>query len=288
MKKLCVFFMVLFSMTAFAQDPVQEIEMINQIQSLTRDASWTAGITSVSYFTDEERAELCGFYPTPVVKKDAPARIETYEARGKVDLRQKGVVSSIKNQGKCGSCWAFGMTACLETLYGGKVDLSEQQLVSCCDSCMGCNGGYIAPTGEWIIKAGGLVTENEYPYVSGTTGKNGDCTTPSGAAKYKISKVVEIGWWDPAGDVKKALDNGYAVDTGMYVYKDFMSYKSGIYKHVTGDMLGGHAVTIVGYDDDQGCWIVKNSWSEGWGENGFFRIAYGQCEMPMQACYIKK
>lgn len=272
---------------AMAQDPLQEIEMIQQIQNLTRSATWTPGITDVSYLTYEERAELCGFFPTPKVKSEETPREEAYVSRGSADLRKQGLVSPIKQQGKCGSCWAFAMTACVETAYGGSVDLSEQQLVSCCTSCMGCEGGYIAPTGQWIRDNGGLAEEYKYPYQSGTSGQNGTCNKPSGT-KYAISSVKEMGWWDPTGDVKKALDNGCAVDTGMYVYQDFMNYKSGIYKHVTGDMLGGHAVSIIGYDDAQGCWIIKNSWGTGWGENGFFRIAYGECEIPMNACYITK
>jgi len=61
------------------------------------------------------------------------------------------------------------------------------------------------------------------------------------------------------------------------VYGDFRYYRSGVYRHVSGEQLGGHCVTIVGYDDNQKCWICKNSWGAGWGENGFFKIGYGEC-----------
>lgn len=288
MKKLCILALLIFSTIVLAQDPQQEINLIQQIQSLTRSATWEPGITSVSYLSYKERAELCGFYPVPTVHEQEPPRVESYQARGSADLRKLGIITPIKNQGKCGSCWAFAMTACVEAAHGGGLDLSEQQLVSCCTACMGCQGGYISPTGEWIRDNGGLVTENVYPYTSGTNGKNGTCNTPGGVKAYGISSVHDIDWWDPEQDVKEALDNGYAVDTGMYVYQDFFNYKGGIYKHVTGDLAGGHAVVIVGYDDAQGCWIVKNSWGTGWGENGYFRIAYGECEIPMNACYVKK
>ena len=72
------------------------------------------------------------------------------------------------------------------------------------------------------------------------------------------------------------VNNGPQI-TGMAVYDDFFSYKSGIYKHVAGDLAGYHCVNVIGYDDNEGCWICKNSWGTGWGESGFFKIAYGEC-----------
>jgi C1A family cysteine protease len=68
--------------------------------------------------------------------------------------------------------------------------------------------------------------------------------------------------------------------TGCFIiYQDFFSYRSGVYRHVTGSQAGGHCIEIVGYDDAQGCWICKNSWGTNWGAGGFFRIAYGQCQI---------
>lgn len=286
MKKFSVLFLLAaLSLTAAAQDPMQEIDLIQQIQGLTRDASWTPGITSLSGLTYQERAELCGFFPVPS-ERNENVREEPYDPVGHADLRKKGIVSPIRNQGKCGSCWAFAMAACVEIAHAdAALDLSEQQLVSCCTDCMGCKGGYIAPTAQWIIDNGGLVEERHYPYTSGASGQNGTCHTPP-KTKYTIGAVNEIGWRDDAAEIKKAIDNNHAVDTGMYVYQDFMHYKSGIYRHVSGDMLGGHAVTIVGYNDAEGYWLIKNSWGTGWGESGYFRIAYGQCNIPMQACYV--
>jgi hypothetical protein len=68
-----------------------------------------------------------------------------------------------------------------------------------------------------------------------------------------------------------------AVTACMIVYQDFFSYRSGVYRHVTGGVAGGHCVSLIGYDDAQGCWIGKNSWGAGWGDGGFFKIAYGEC-----------
>ena len=69
------------------------------------------------------------------------------------------------------------------------------------------------------------------------------------------------------------------------VYRDFMSYSNGIYSHVAGELLGGHCVEIIGYDDNEGCWICKNSWNVGWGESGFFKIAYGECNLDSENPY---
>jgi C1A family cysteine protease len=85
-----------------------------------------------------------------------------------------------------------------------------------------------------------------------------------------------------AADIKAGLQNG-PVSACFVVYNDFFSYKSGVYTHVTGTVAGGHCISMVGYDDAAGCWICKNSWGTGWGENGFFRIAYGQCSIESWA-----
>ena len=69
------------------------------------------------------------------------------------------------------------------------------------------------------------------------------------------------------------------------VYRDFMSYSNGIYSHVAGELLGGHCIEIIGYDDKEGCWICKNSWNVGWGESGFFKIAYGECNLDSENPY---
>ncbi len=76
--------------------------------------------------------------------------------------------------------------------------------------------------------------------------------------------------------MKKWLSTRGSLATCLTVYDDFYAYRTGVYRHVTGNLAGGHCVCCVGYDDAQGCWICKNSWSTGWGDAGFFRIAYGQ------------
>jgi C1A family cysteine protease len=88
------------------------------------------------------------------------------------------------------------------------------------------------------------------------------------------------GFQDLTGDIPRMkqhlVDHG-ALSACLVVYQDFFSYGGGVYKHVSGAQAGGHCVSLVGYDDAQGCWIAKNSWNTGWGESGFFRIGYGEC-----------
>jgi C1A family cysteine protease len=279
MKKLCLVLALVLSVCVVAQDPLQEIEMIKQIQSLTRSSDWEPGITSMSYLTYDQRANLCGLYPDPNFPK-MPERGEDYAARGSADLRYK--MGSVKNQASCGSCWAFAMIGCVEAVHNGKVDLSEQELVSCCKSSSGCNGGYIGSTASWVKTQGGALLEKDYPYTSGS-GNNGSCKNLSGT-RYNINGYSNV---TSDSAIKAALDSGYTVNTGMKVYQDFYNYKSGVYKYTTGSYLGGHAVVICGYNDSGKYWIVKNSWGTGWGEKGYFRIAYGDCSIPWMAISVR-
>jgi len=275
---------IIFSATLFAQTPEEEILLIKQIQSLTRNNTWNVGITSLSNLTSEERSKMCGLLDVPMYKGLNPAPTPL-SVRGYKDLRAKGIITSIKNQGRCGSCWAFAMTACVEAVNGGGINLSEQQLTSCCTSSNGCKGGYIASTARWIMSNGGIVSESIYPYRSGSSGQTYACDKSKKGAKVTISGVSSC--YSDAS-IKGAIDRGLPVNTGMKVYDDFYHYKSGVYRHTYGSYKGGHAVVIVGYDDSNKCWIVKNSWGTGWGKRGYFRIGYGQCSIPWMAACVRK
>jgi hypothetical protein len=111
-----------------------------------------------------------------------------------------------------------------------------------------------------------------FPYASGRLGED---QSSSQACKDRAGRVLKITGSSSvsASEAKKALQNGPLMTT-MTVYEDFMLYTGGVYQYVTGKALGGHAVTIVGYDDAAQAWIVRNSWGESWGEGGYFRIKY--------------
>jgi cysteine peptidase B len=202
----------------------------------------------------------------------------------KIDWRTKGAVTHVKNQGQCGSCWAFSTTGGVEgqwMLAGNKLtSLSEQNLVSCDTTDSGCNGGLMNTAYEWLLgnQNGQLVTEATYPYVSGD-GFAPACNmtgTKWGAqihGHYDIAHAEDqmMTWVGMNGPLSIAVDA-----TAWQVYN------SGIMTDCGGYQLD-HGVLIVGFDLEHNpqYWIVKNSWGQSWGENGYIRVQYGndQCLM---------
>lgn len=205
------------------------------------------------------------------------------------DLRvhQKDCIHPIRNQKKCGSCWAFAASEvlsdrlCIATKGKINVVLSPQNLVSCDTGDMACNGGYLQKSWEYI-KNNGLHTEECFPYSSGDGSVEAcpDFSKDVCKAKYAVSEINEF---NSIGDVKRSIMEHGPVETGFMVYDDFPHYKGGIYRKNSDKLLGGHAVKIVGWGTDEqtntGYWIIANSWDTTWGENGFFRIAFGECEV---------
>ncbi|MBP1599829.1 MAG: putative cysteine peptidase [Acidobacteria bacterium] len=154
------------------------------------------------------------------------------------------------------------------------MDLSEQVLVSCSGSGS-CSGGSSASASNYVRDVG-LPVESCFPY----TASNSPCT--SACADYRSLTYSIVGLHRAssttitAEDIKKGLYYYGPVVASMYVYNDFYSYRSGVYSYATGSYVGAHAVLVVGYDDVNQCFIVKNSWGTGWGDAGFFRIAYSE------------
>jgi cathepsin F len=188
------------------------------------------------------------------------------------------VLNPVKNQGSCGSCWAFSTVANLEGLYyikyGEHKRFSEQMLVDCDTSDSACNGGLMEYTFEWIKSNGGLMLESDYAY----TGKKGTCKSDS--TKYAV-KVT--GYNKLSSDDENDILN-YLVETGplaIAVNADpLQNYISGIasYSKSTCDPSGiNHAVNLVGYGVENGTkyWLVRNSWGADWGEDGYFRMLRG-------------
>jgi C1A family cysteine protease len=184
-------------------------------------------------------------------------------------------VTSIKDQGGCGSCVSFGTIATLESMViierNIVTDLSEAELLFCGG---GSCGGWWPDSAVTYLKNRGVAQETCFPYL----GHNMPCTVCS----RRDGEAIKVTGNTAISDVSQRKDYLAWVGPTMcvfQVYDDFFGYGSGVYSHVTGGLAGLHCVEVIGYDDCGGYWICKNSWGSGWGEAGFFRIAYGQCEI---------
>lgn len=185
-----------------------------------------------------------------------------------IDWRQKGAVSPIKDQGQCGSCWAFSTTGNLEStnfLFGSKsmTLYSEQQLVDCSASYgnQGCNGGWMDNAFNYV-QAKGIVTEAQYPYVAVTQ----KCKMDGGVFKIKTHTDITAGDCNGMLNALMIEPISIAVDAANWSY-----YAGGIFKNCGKNL--DHGVLLVGYNQEGGYYIVKNSWGASWGEQGFIRLA---------------
>ena len=261
-------------------------------------ASWQSGETSMTALSDEEIQRRLGFVPPPgapsLEEVDRALRARRPEAPfiaaasigapPRHDLRDVGgqsYVTEIRDQGGCGSCVAFGVVAALESslrVAAGNplldVNLSEAHLFYCHGRRRGrnCGTGWFPEEALDDCRDHGLAFEQSYPYVE----VDQDCTGL--APDWQNRHVTLAGREQLSGAAIKEWIATRGPVTGCFlVYDDFVSYRSGVYRHVSGALRGGHCVALIGYDDAQSCWIAKNSWGPGWGDGGFFRIGYGEC-----------
>ena len=277
-----VVLLLLISSLSFAQDALSGSvrDQINNIQNLIhqKGAKWVAGETSVSNLPREEWQALVGLSFKPLSAPPIPDEMSAMGVPAALDWRDNGgnFVTKVKNQAKCGSCWAFSLTGGLEAYVlrtqnkpGADVDLSEQVLLSC-SGVGSCQGGTLDAE---YLQTTGLPLEKAYPY----TATDGTCSSAAAGWENQAYKIDSWGSVSQkVASIKSALAKYGPLPTAMMVYEDFMHYKSGIYSYTTGKKLGGHAVLLVGYNDAEQYFIVKNSWTPGWGEAGFFRIAYSE------------
>jgi PKD repeat protein/predicted secreted protein len=187
----------------------------------------------------------------------------------------------VKDQGSCGSCWAFAgcgtFEANIKIIDNVTRDLSEQWLVNCATDMSGCSGG-LCPHHYW--QSPGAVYENQEPY----TAMDGACD-PSYTYNETINSYHNYGTSPTDAQIKQAIYDYGPVWAAVYVGSSFQNYTGGIFTSGGSGQIN-HAIVLVGWDDTNGYWILRNSWGAGWGESGYMRIGYGVGQVGAYANHI--
>ncbi|HAZ14925.1 MAG: hypothetical protein A2X86_21345 [Bdellovibrionales bacterium GWA2_49_15] len=290
MRKVSLSIALLFSALTLPLSVFASHKMVNvkALQKELRDsrAQWIASENHLTGLSRLEFKRMLGSLEQPrgpVDYSDAYNNSFTYEA---LDWRNREGVNwlgDVMNQGNCGSCVAFAAVATVEATASIaakfpwlKPNLSPEALFACGGGA--CNRGWYPSSAASYIKRSGLIDSACAPYTMGATGKDVSCKQfcPDQSARvFKVTKsfAPSGGFGTSAAAVKEALKKGPLMTT-MTVYADFISYKSGIYKSISNESVGGHAVSLVGYNDSERYWIVRNSWGADWGEAGYVRVSW--------------
>jgi len=295
--------------------PVVTQDLVDKVNAA---GLWTADLNKgsvVDGMTMDQARSLCGAkkggpqLPPNVHADDVIASVPTsFDAR--TQWPQCTSIQTIRDQSACGSCWAFGAVEAMSDrsciFLKKNLSLSAGGMAFCCSSCGdGCNGGY--PSSAWQYwQDKGVVEEPCYPYPFPSCdhhipGSKNPCplkeyNSPScpdkctnktwagptwstdrhrGKSAYSVTGVAQI--------QAEIMKNG-PVEAAFDVYADFLSYHSGVYRHTTGEFVGGHAVKILGWGVDNGTpyWIIANSWNPTWGNQGYFWMLRGKDECGIE------
>mmetsp|Transcript_9959 Transcript_9959/g.8903 ORF Transcript_9959/g.8903 Transcript_9959/m.8903 type:complete len:393 (+) Transcript_9959:59-1237(+) len=255
------------------------------------------GITKFTASTQDEFKSKLGYKATPDVKlsyktvtlADYDNKIEEKSSSSVVDW--SGILTtSIKDQGYCGSCWAFSAASQIESdaIRAGYLTtdnyLSEQQLVSCDKYSLGCEGGSTESAYYYVYETGGIVSDTDYPYVS-YYDKSGTCSTK--ASNYLVT-IDDYYLLDTEPTMK-----AHVLSTGpLSICLDadtWDSYTGGVISAATCGTEVDHCVQIVGINTEENYWIVRNSWGTEWGVNGFIYVEYGAnaCAITTDPTYVE-
>ncbi|KAJ1376910.1 Peptidase C1A, papain C-terminal [Sesbania bispinosa] len=220
----------------------------------------------------------------------AHQNVSLSDIESSLDWRKKGAVNEIKNQHRCGSCWAFSAVAAVEGITkiksGKLISLSEQQLVDCASED-GCGGSLPEKAFDYIAQSQGLASEAEYPY----KGTDGTCNDEMINPAAKISGYEQVPSQSEE-DLLKAVAKqpvSVAIDASG---RAFQFYNGGLFSGECGTQLN-HAVTLIGYGEETNVkyWLVRNSWGKDWGEGGYIKMQRdvgspeGLCGITLQASY---
>ncbi|XP_052085050.1 procathepsin L-like [Mytilus californianus] len=276
------------------EDNVRFIEHHNMAADRGEHSYWLG----INHFADLSEAEVTQKMKGYKMANDVINYSSTYlhpnnvKLPDKIDWRQQGYVTPVKDQGLCGSCWSFSSTGALEGQHfrktGKLVSLSEQNLVDCTFKYGngGCNGGFVFKAYQYIKNNNGIDTESSYPY----EGRNGSCRFQKSDVGATVTGFTII----KKGD-EQALQSAVATVGPISVAIDadhkFQLYKSGVFNEPgCNTTFTDHAVLIVGYgvENGQDYWLVKNSWSDSWGIDGYIKMSRNknnQCGIASYAMY---
>lgn len=297
-------------------------EFIREINS--KNSTWTAGRNFAEDIPRAYIKQLMGVHPQSYMYR-LPTQthlLEGVEIPKQFDAREQWpdcpTLKEIRDQGSCGSCWAFGAVeamsdrVCIHSNAKVNFHFSSEDLVSCCGSCgFGCNGGFPGSAWSYWVKkgivSGGAYHSNQgcQPYeiapcehhVNGSRMPcSGEGHTPvcrkDCERSYDVPYDSDLHFGKTSYSIEgnpeqiqvEIMKNG-PVEGAFTVFEDFVHYKSGVYKHVTGTELGGHAIKIFGWgvENQVPYWLIANSWNADWGDHGTFKILRGQDECGIES-----
>ncbi|KAB7501366.1 Digestive cysteine proteinase 2 [Armadillidium nasatum] len=257
------------------------------------EVTFKMAVNKFADMTAEETSYLRGYKSSPIRNENAPIYkpVEGEALAATVDWRNQGYVTGVKDQGQCGSCWAFSSTGSLEgqnfAKTGKLVSLSEQNLVDCVTLCAGCNGGWMTYAFNYVHNNGGIDTEASYPYQA----RDATCRYSAANRGGTCSGFTEIASGSETGLQSATASVGpisVAIDASKVSYQ---LYASGVYYESSCSSTNlDHGVLVVGYGTESGSdyWLVKNSWGTSWGESGYIKMARNRnnnCGIATEASY---
>ncbi|XP_045477249.1 procathepsin L-like isoform X3 [Harmonia axyridis] len=270
---------------------LEKIEAHNALYEQGK-ATHTEGINQFTDWTEEEFMQYVnkGLLNRPVVVGDIFNASESFSNVGAIDWRSAGVVTPVKNQGQCGSCWSFSATGAIEGQLGRRrklTSLSEQNLVDCSTAYgnKGCNGGLMTSAFNYV-RDHGIESEQNYPYRA----RNERCQANPSKIVTRVSRFVNIAYGNVV-DLQLAIARVGPISVAIDATANLQRYRSGIFNdNSCSSQSLNHGVLAVGYGNANGqsYYIIKNSWGSTWGEAGYFRLSMKRsnpCGIATMASY---